>query len=131
MPSRSLRATIHEFVRYGMIGVVRTLIGAGLLYVLPSVLGLNYILSNVIVYSIGLALGFFLHKRWAFRSNRRWSKEAVPYLVSFAVAYAANMLTLVLLAESLRVDTIIAQGAGMTVFILINYLANKYWTFRT
>jgi putative flippase GtrA len=125
-----IRSILNEFIRYGIVGVLRTLLGFGLLYILSNVLGANYILSNIIVYSVGLALGFFLHKRWAFRSSRKWKIEIIPYLVSFALAYSANILTLILLAESFHIDHTISQGASMFVFIIISYLVNKLWTFR-
>jgi putative flippase GtrA len=125
-----VRRFLEEFTRYGIVGVLRTVVGIAMLYILPEVLGLPYILSNIIVYAIGLSLGFILHKGWAFRSNRPWKSEVVPYAVSFALAYAANLLTVVLMVEVFRVGKTLSQGTGMAVFIAINYLANKLWTFR-
>jgi putative flippase GtrA len=119
-----------EIGKFGAVGILRTLTGAALLYLLPNVLGLNYVLSNVLVYAVGLIMGFLLHRRWVFGTRAAWRSEILPYSACFGIGYGANMLTLLILAEALHVDRTASQYIAMAVFTLVNYAANKMWTFR-
>lgn len=121
---------VKEFGRFILVGALRTIVGVGLLYFLSTVIGIDYVASNVIVYTIGLILGFFLHKNWVFHSRKVWKSEMLPYLVSFAIGYLVNAGLLLLQVETLGVKKMVAQLVAMAGFALVNYLVNKAWTFR-
>jgi putative flippase GtrA len=128
---QAARLLLFEFGRFGLVGILRTLLGIGLLYLLPNVLGIDYVLSNVIVYTIGLVIGFVLHRTLAFRSARVWRREIIPYLASFAIGYAVNLIVLLLLSKVAGINTYAAQILAMAAFTIVNYIANKLWTFRS
>jgi len=121
---------IFELGRYGLVGVIRLLIGVIFIFIPYNLWGVNYILCNVVGYSIGLIVGFILHKRWVFKSKENWNKEAIPYFVTFGIAYIINMILLILCAEKLMLDKNISQVIAICGFTTTNYLVNKYWTFK-
>lgn len=129
-PPGRLGSLVKEFGRFSLVGALRTLVGVGLLYLLPNVLGVDFIVSNVIVYTIGLAMGFLLHKNWVFQSRKMWKTEILPYLVSFAVGYLFNVGLLLLQVNILGMNKNVAQVIAMAGFSLVNYVVNKAWTFR-
>jgi putative flippase GtrA len=122
---------VLEFGRFGLVGLLRTILGLGLLYVLPNVLGIGNIASNIITYTIGLAIGFVLHRTWAFRSARTWRLEIIPYVVCFGIGWASNIAVLILLADTTHLKPYWAPIISMAVFTPVNYVANKLWTFRS
>ncbi|HIE30180.1 TPA: GtrA family protein [Candidatus Poribacteria bacterium] len=121
---------ILEFGRFGLVGIIRTFLGIIFIFVPYNLWDVNYVLCNIVGYSVGLITGFILHKRWTFRSQGEWDKEAIPYLVTFGVGYLVNMILLLLSAEKLRLNKNISQVIAICGFTTTNYLGNKFWTFR-
>jgi putative flippase GtrA len=121
---------ISELVRFGIVGVIRAIIGIIFIFVPYNLWGVNYVLCNIIGYSISLITGFILHKKWAFKSQGDWNKEVVPYLVTFGVGYLVNMILLLFCAEKLGLNKNISQVIAIMGFTTTNYLGNKFWTFR-
>ena len=119
-----------EFGRFGIVGVIRTILGIIIIFVPYYLWGVNYVLCNIIGYSIGLITGFILHKKWAFKSQGNWNKEVVPYLVTFGVGYLINMILLLFSAEKLELNKNISQVIAICGFTTANYWGNKFWTFR-
>lgn len=127
---RSLTRLILEFGKFGVVSIMRTIIGIAIILIPYNLWGINYIICNVAGYSIGLIVGFTLHKTWTFRSQGKWSKEALPYLVSFGIGFLGNIVLLLLLAEKLRINKNVSLVLATLGFTIINYLGCKFWVFR-
>lgn len=121
---------ILEVARFGIVGVIRAILAIILIFVPYNLWGVNYILCNIVGYSIGLVIGFILHKKWTFKSQGDWNEEVAPYLVTFGVGYLVNMTLLLLFAEKLALNKNISQVIAICGFATTNYLGNKFWTFR-
>ena len=125
-----VKQLILEFGRFGIVGVIRTFLGIIIVFVPYNLWGVNYILCNIIGYSIGLITGFILHKKWVFKSQGEWHKEVVPYLVTFGIGYLVNIILLLFSVEKLGLNKNLSQVIAICGFTITNYLGNKFWTFR-
>ena len=121
---------ILEFGRFGIVGVIRTILGIIIIFVPYNLWGVNYVLCNIVASSIGLIIGFILHKKWVFKSQGKWDKEVIPYLVTFGMGFLVNMMLLLFSAEKLELNKNISQVIAICGFTTTNYLGNKFWTFR-
>ena len=126
----TIKKFILELGKFGIVGVLRTIIGLIIIFIPHNIWGVNYILCNIVAYSVGLIVGFILHKKWVFKSNRIWNKEAIPYFVTFCIGYIINMILLILCAEKFMLNKNISQVIAIFGFTTTNYLLNKFWTFR-
>ena len=121
---------IPELVRFGMVSITRTILGIFIIFVPYNLWGANYILCNIASYSIGLIVGFVLHKKWTFRSHRDWNEEVIPYVVIFGAGFLVNIVLLFLFAEGLNLNKNVSQVIAICGFTTTNYFGNKFWTFR-
>ena len=128
--NHNIKELIPELGRFGIVGVIRTFIGLFIIFVPYNLWGVNYILCNIVSYSVGLIVGFILHKNWVFKSTENWNKEAIPYFVTFGIGYIINMILLILCAEKLKINVNTSQIIAIFGFTTTNYLLNKFWTFR-
>lgn len=126
----TIKKLILELGRFGLVGVIRTIIGLFIIFVPYNLWGVNYVLCNIVAYSAGLIIGFILHKKWVFKSKEDWNKEAIPYFITFGIGYIINMILLILCAEKLMLDKNISQVIAICGFTTTNYILNKFWTFR-
>jgi len=91
----------------------------------------NYLLSNIIGYSLGLINSFALNKTFTFQSRKSIKKELLHFVVVFIVSYSANLITLITLVKELYFNTNVAYIFGMLIYSITNFMGNKYLTFAT
>ncbi len=100
------------------------------LYVGTDVLGLHYLVSMLLSILIANTLGWWLNRRWSFRSRARGL--VAEYLRYFAVTLTSSFLSLILMAvlvSGLRLHYLAASSAIAVGLTLFNFLAHRGWSF--
>lgn len=120
---------LNQLFRYSIVGVLNTILGLSAIYLLYNFFHFDYIVSNIGGYFVGLVNGFIWNKKWTFESSKHFSKEIVPFLIVFGISYAVNLVIVILMVETFKIDPNIAQIPGIAAYSSTNFLVNKYWTF--
>ncbi len=97
-----MRAALGQAVRFGVVGVVNTLVGLAVIYLAMAALRFDDVAANVLGYAVGLAVGFALNRRWTFAHAGRVLPTALRFAVAFVVSYVLNLATMLLLAGGRR-----------------------------
>ncbi len=139
------RDFIMEVIHFGMVGVINTLMGWGIMALLYNLIHMNYWLSSGISYFIGSVFSYHANAKLTFKVEERdrwlpWRfalNIIVCYLVSFSVAkpLVARLIELTGLAHgdglSRALFENIAMVFGMGIFIVMNFFGQKLFVFRT
>lgn len=120
---------VAQIIKYGLVGVVNTLITFLVIYILQELLGMTPALSNAIGYAAGLLNSFLMNSRWTFESERSW-KRFLLFMLVWLPCYGANLLALHLLLSYTSFPAIWCQIVAMLVFNILNFVLNKLITFR-
>ena len=124
------------FIKFLFVGVLNTMVGAGIMFFLYNFLGCSYILSTVANYVFGGILSFFLNKFYTFKSQARNIQEVYKFVLvlvlSYIVAYgtAKFILALLLHDKSIVVQDNIAMIFGMIIYTILNYIGQRFWVFK-
>jgi len=118
-----------RLAKFVLVGLSNTLVGLGVIYLAKWLAGLDDVVANVLGYGVGLALSFSLNKAWTFRFSGDAAAALVRFLLVFAVAYLANLGTVLFLARTLEANGYLAQLAGVAPYTLISYLGSRYFAF--
>ena len=127
-------STIWKFL---LVGVLNTLLGAGLMFLLYNLAGCSYWFSSAANYLAGGVLSFFLNKHFTFRNNERSALQVLRFALTVAVCWLisyglAKPLALRLLsAAEERLQTNVAMLVGMGFYFILNYLGQRFFAFRT
>jgi|JI10StandDraft_1071094.scaffolds.fasta_scaffold04229_14 putative flippase GtrA len=125
-----LQQEIKKLSLFSLSGVLNTLIGYALIFSFMF-LGLTPLLSNVLGYSIGFFLSFFMGKYVVFRSQeKKHFSELIRYLIVFALAYLINALTLRYFLK-LGISPYLGQLFGGVAFSTTTYTLSRIWVFNT
>jgi len=120
-----------QFVTFGLIGVLNSLIQYVVFVVLLRALGVPMLAASAVGYGCGLVNSYALNRRWTFRVARgRNRTEFARFCLVNLAALGINLLVLDLLvtARSLRPE--VAQVAAIAASLVVNFAGNKWWTFR-
>jgi putative flippase GtrA len=124
------KAALREAIRYGLVGVLNTLVGFAAFSFCLYVLRLDPGLSDVLSYIVGLANSFFWNRRWTFNSRGRATRQLLPFIVVFAVSFLVQYLVFNLAKGVLGAGPVLAYVCGMIVYTGLGYLGNKRFTFK-
>lgn len=133
---------IVQFIKYCLVGVLNTLVTFGVIYLCKSFLGINPYVSNALGYICGVINSFLCNKSWVFRSKGGYRREAVRFVIGFALCYALQFAVVWVLTESPFGEYVfdfwgivisgygIATLLGNVVYTLANFVYNRLVTFR-
>jgi putative flippase GtrA len=120
----------RELLRYLGVGLVNMAVGLSCIYLCMYLLHMSDPMANLTGYCAGIVCSFVLNRRWTFASTGPWLPQLLRFIAVLAVAYLANLAT-VLGAESLfGINRYIGQALGTVPYTAIGYLGSRLFAFR-
>ncbi|MBQ0114868.1 MAG: GtrA family protein [Bacteroidales bacterium] len=138
------RKTFIQLLKYGVIGVVNTLITLVTFYVLNTLAGAPYGLANVVGYILGVINSFVWNRNWVFKTKDNWRREAMLFGVGFLLCLTLQLIVSWILLEGLgwknmepiswlpmqKTGQNVVMVIAMVVYTLANYIYNRLVTFN-
>lgn len=140
------RETGIQLLKYGVIGILNTLITLVTFYLLNTKLGLSYGISNVTGYVLGVINSFLWNRNWVFKTKNDFKRELVLFVCGFLICLALQLCVSWILLEGLgwknlpddvipffpmaKAGQNIVMILAMVVYTLANYAYNRFVTFR-
>ena len=124
-----------QFLKFGIVGLSNTLI-AYLIYAACIYIGLHYLLANAIAFGVSVLNAYYWSDRFVFKKGDDETRSAWWTLLKTYLAYGSTGLLLASLLLYLYVDRLgiseyIAQLLVLVITITLNFIINKYWSFKT
>ena len=116
-------------LRFGVVGVVNTVLGLAIIFAAKAFLGLGDLAANLLGYGLGLVCSFVLNRSWTFRHEGRAFAAFWRFGIAFAVAYVLNLLTVFGLRDAMSVNSYLAQAGGVIPYTISFYLLSAYYVF--
>lgn len=130
----------RQFIKFGMVGILNTIVGTAVMFFAYNVLHFGCWLSSALNYIIGSILSYILNKRFTFESKKKSKKEIVRFVVNISVCYllayraaepfAGKMLSMFGLKIEKNILEQIAMLFGMCFFIILNFWGQKIFIFK-
>ncbi len=118
-----------SFIKFALVGCLNTGITIGT-YSLLTYLNINYIIANVIGYSLGTLNSYIWNKNWVFKSKQEHKKVLFKFITVNLLTLGFNTLFLYLLVDKFNGSKFISQLLVTAVGLVINFSLNKIWTFK-
>jgi putative flippase GtrA len=90
--------------------------------------GLSATKSNIIGYSIGAIVSFYLNKKYTFKNTQNSKIQVVKFFAVLFVAYILNFITLQWLLEF--INPYLAQLLCAVVYTLSSFIMAKFIVFK-
>ena len=73
-------------LKFLAVGVVNTLVGTGLMFVLYNIFSVNYWISSASNYIVGSIVSYFLNKYFTFQNKERSAKQVICFIVNITLS---------------------------------------------
>lgn len=123
-------------IKFVLVGVVNTLVGCGVMFLLYNLANCSYWLSSAANYVVGGVVSFFLNKYFTFQNHERSWKQVVKFIAIVAACYllaygAAKPAVMYLLSgQPVKVQENVAMLVGMGLYTVLNYFGQRFFAFK-
>lgn len=118
------------FFLYCFVGIVNTLIGFGIIFILTFV-GILPELANFLGYCIGIICSFFLNNKITFSDNKVDKAQGLlKFAGSMGVAYLVNLVVLFLSYRIFGLNVYLSQILAGVSYTLCGFLLSKFFVWR-
>lgn len=118
-----------QYFKFGLVGISNTIIGL-LSYYLFLWLGFYYMTANVFSWIISVYNAFYWNNKYVFKNNISWWIALIKTYISYGLSFLSSMFLLYILVEYACVSEFLAPVITLLMTIPMNFLMNKYWTFK-
>lgn len=125
-----MKNRIIELVKYAFWGCVTTAVNL-LLFQLFVVLGMPYLLSNVVSYIIAVILSYIVNSKFVFQSADHKATNQLKFYFMRVVSITVDSLLLMLIHEVFGVALLLSKIIVSAIIISSTYLGCKLWIFKS
>ncbi len=129
--SRLNLTVVVQFVKFGIVGVSNTLIAFAVYTVLLKGFDVWYIVASGIGFVVGAVNGFLLNRRWTFREHVGDALTPVRWAIVQSCGLACNLGLVYVFVHDAGMDKLIGQIPATAIVVVLTFLVNRAWTFRT
>jgi putative flippase GtrA len=129
-PSGEHAISISRFAAYATVGAVGTAAQYLILIVLVQAFAAAPVPASLAGYAVGAAINYWLNHRLTFRSEAPHRQAAPRFLAVAGLGFLVNAVVMQLLVNGIGLHYLAGQVVATGLVLVMNYLANAYWTFR-
>ncbi len=127
---------LHQFIRFGISGVVGFLVDAGIVALCTQTIGMRPIPSQAVAFCVAVTVTWLINRNWTFAGHERnkWLHELTRYVASNSLGAAVNNGVYGMLVLTLTIfsrDPVLAVGAGSLAGMSFNFTLAKLFVFKT
>lgn len=120
-----LSEDLSRFIKFGLVGVLNTIIN-WILFILLNSMGVYYIISNIIAYSISTLNSYLWNSKWVFKyTGDNVNQTTFKFIILNIIGLVLNTIILFLLVDIIKLPKIIALIIATGVVMILNYFINK------
>ena len=124
------KENIIQFIKFGIVGLSNTVIALAVYYGLLW-LGINYLISNTISWIVSVFNAFFWNNKYVFKNENTWITALLRTYASYGFSFILGSFLLYVFVDWLGISKIIAPLVLLIITIPLNFLMNKFWTFKS
>ncbi|MCU6797595.1 GtrA family protein [Paenibacillus sp. WQ 127069] len=117
-------------LKYGVVGLLGTLIHFAALFVLVEAFHLNPVVGSTLGFLLVLIISYVLNKWWTFQDAPSGWKPFVKYVVVSLTGLLLNSGIMYTVVDWLHWNYLLGQCMVVLAVPLSNFIFNYYWTFR-
>ena len=125
-----LSEDLSRFIKFGLVGVLNTIIN-WILFILLNSMGIYYIITNIIAYSISTLNSYLWNSKWVFKyTGDNVNQTTFKFIILNIIGLVLNTIILFLLVDIIKLPKIIALIIATGIVMILNYFINKLWVFK-
>ena len=125
-----------KLLKFLIVGVINTLVGAGTMFLLYNLAHCNYWFSSACNYIAGGICSYLLNKFFTFRNHEKSFKQIIEFILTILICYliayigAKYLIYFILSSKDTNIKDNIAMLIGMCIYTALNYFLQRFIVFK-
>lgn len=131
---KNVYGKFRQFIDYFLFGVITASLNIILFYTFNQIVGLHYMLANIIAITLAIIFSYIVNKKYVFRTKmatkRAVAREMLLFLSMRATAAVMDMAGLYILVQFIRLGATLSKVIIETLIASSNYFVSKRIIFK-
>ena len=117
---------IDQILKFGVVGGLAFLIDYGLLYVLTEFVGIHYLISSVISFTVSLIFNYILSIKWVFDvTKKQTAKEITIFVILSVIGLGINQVVMYVGYDLLHIYYMLTKIVATAIVMVWNFVTRK------
>lgn len=117
---------IDQILKFGVVGGLAFLIDYGLLYVLTEFVGIHYLISSVISFTVSLIFNYILSIKWVFDvTKKQTTKEITIFVILSVIGLGINQVVMYVGSDLLHIYYMLTKIVATAIVMVWNFVTRK------
>ena len=130
MKTFNLYSKNRNFILYGIIGLIATVVDVSIFQLLINKIKINYIVANCVSMPIGAFLSFTLNSYYNFKVKNDFFKRFLTFFIIILVGFFISNVLIYLMVHFLTIEKLVAKSISIICVALLQFSLNKVITFK-
>ena len=137
MKQKLLALFDEKLWKFLLVGVLNTLVGNGLMFLLYNLAGAGYWTATAVSYALASVMSYFLNRYFTFKYREGGVAVVLRFALNIAVCYglaygiAKPLIRALMSGFEVTAQENVAMVCGMGLFVALNYLGQRFFAFKT
>ena len=121
-----MKKLINQIAKFGVVGIIATLIDYILLFILTDVFKIYYMTSSIISFSVSLIFNYIASIKWVFNvEHKQTYKDGLLFLIFSLIGLWINQEVMYLTVEKLGIYYMISKIFATGIVMVWNFITRK------
>ena len=117
---------IKQILKFGVVGGIAFVIDYALLYVLTEFIGIHYLISSIISFSVSVIFNYILSVKWVFDvKKKQGTKEFIIFIILSVIGLGINSLIMYLMVDIFKIYYMISKLVSTFIVMVYNFITRK------
>ena len=122
---------VRQILKFTVVGGLAFLIDYGLLYVLTEFIGIHYLISSIISFTVSVIFNYILSIKWVFDVNKKQGlKEFILFIILSVIGLIINEIIMYLMVDIMNIHYMISKLFSTGVVMVYNFITRKIFIER-
>ncbi|KAF6567409.1 GtrA family protein [Paenibacillus sp. EKM202P] len=124
-----MRADLFQFIKYGFVGGIGTMLHLVLIMFLVEVFHFEPLTATIIGYALIITLTYYINLRWTFGVVNNTRIYFLRYCITSLLGLLINLILMYFIVYIFHIVYLVGQLLSVIVVPIFNFILNKRWTF--
>ena len=117
----------QQILRFAVVGGGAFLIDYGIMIFLTEVIGINYLISSGISFTVSVIFNYIMSVKWVFNvtEDRSQTQDFIVFIVLSVIGLGINQLVMWLAVDKLGVFYMISKIGATAIVMVYNFITRK------
>ncbi len=122
---------VRQILKFTVVGGLAFLIDYGLLYILTEFIGIHYLISSIISFTVSVIFNYILSIKWVFDVNKKQGlKEFILFIILSVIGLIINEIIMYLMVDIMNIHYMISKLFSTGVVMVYNFITRKIFIER-